>query len=74
MTKEKKIEELAKTMLNCHCGLLEEEAKMIAVWCYKEIEHDVAEDIIRMLRAAGINEFRYPVVAKIKEKYMEGKG
>jgi hypothetical protein len=34
----------------------------------------VAEDIVRMLRAAGINEFRYPIVAKIKEKYMEDKG
>ena len=31
---------------------------------------DVAEDIVRMLRAAGINEFRYPIVAEIKKKYM----
>ena len=30
---------------------------------------EVAEDIIRMLRAAGINEFRYPIVADIKKKY-----
>ena len=30
---------------------------------------DVAEDIIRMLRAAGINEWRYPIVADIKKKY-----
>ena len=32
---------------------------------------DVAKDIIRILRAAGINEHRYPVVAEIKKKYME---
>lgn len=31
---------------------------------------EVAEDIIRMLRAAGINEWRYPIVAEIKKKYM----
>jgi hypothetical protein len=39
---------------------------------------DVAEDIIRILRAAGINEHRYPVIAKIKKKYTgekdDGKG
>lgn len=32
---------------------------------------DVAEDIIRILRAAGINEHRYPIVAEIKKKYTE---
>lgn len=32
---------------------------------------DVAEDIVRMLRAAGINEWRYPIVAEIKKKYLE---
>lgn len=31
---------------------------------------DVAEDIIRILRAAGINEHRYPVIAEIKKKYI----
>ena len=35
---------------------------------------EVAEDIIRMLRAAGINEWRYPIVADIKKKYTEGEG
>lgn len=30
---------------------------------------DVAEDIIRTLRAAGINEWRYPVIAELKKKY-----
>lgn len=33
---------------------------------------EVAEDIIRILRAAGINEHRYPVIAEIKKKYTEG--
>lgn len=32
---------------------------------------EVAEDIVRMLRAAGINEWRYPIVADIKKKYLE---
>lgn len=32
---------------------------------------EVAEDIVRMLRAAGINEWRYPIVADIRKKYME---
>lgn len=31
---------------------------------------DVVEDIIRMLRAGGINEWRYPIVADIKKKYI----
>lgn len=35
---------------------------------------DVAEDIIRMLRAGGINEWRYPIVADIKKKYTEDEG
>lgn len=33
---------------------------------------DVAEDIVRMLRAGGITEWRYPIVADIKKKYLEG--
>lgn len=32
---------------------------------------DVAEDIIRILRAAGINKHRYPVIAEIEKKYLE---
>ena len=35
---------------------------------------EVAEDIIRILRAAGINEHRYPVIAKLKKNYTEGEG
>ncbi len=31
---------------------------------------EVVEDIIRILRAAGINEWRYPVVAELKKKYI----
>jgi hypothetical protein len=75
MNKEKQIEEMAKAIfMNCHCGLFEDEAEMIAKWCYQEIDRkasDVAEEIIRILRAAGINEHRYPVVAKIRKKYTE---
>ena len=35
---------------------------------------EIAEDIIRILQAAGINEHRYPVIAELKKKYTgEGK-
>lgn len=30
---------------------------------------NVAEDIIQTLRAAGMNEYRYPVISEIKKKY-----
>jgi predicted nucleic-acid-binding protein len=35
---------------------------------------EVVEEVIRILRAAGINEHRYPVVAELKKKYTEGEG
>jgi hypothetical protein len=46
---EKQIEEMAKAIhINCHKGLTEDEAKMIAKWCYQEIDRkasDLAEEI-----------------------------
>ena len=44
MTKEKQIEEMAKAIfLNCHAGLFEDEAKMIAKFCYQEIDRKASE-------------------------------
>jgi hypothetical protein len=46
---ENQIEEMAKAIhINCHKGLTEDEAKMIAKWCYQEIDRkasDLAEEI-----------------------------
>jgi hypothetical protein len=81
MEKEKQIEEMAnayyEAMLKARetLGSMNEGAPK---WYAKELyakgyrkASDVAEDIIRILRAAGINEHRYPVIAKIKKKYTE---
>ena len=44
MNKEKQIEEMAEAIfLNCHCGLFEDEAKMIAEFCYQEIDRKASE-------------------------------
>lgn len=46
---ENQIDEMAKAIqINCHKGLTEDEAKMIAKWCYQEIDRksaDVAREI-----------------------------
>ena len=42
--KQTEINELAKSIfMNCHCGLFEDEAEMIAKWCYQEIERKIAD-------------------------------
>ena len=81
MNREKQIEEIAND-LNFHCCSLAEQYcgemscnACLTNWLYTagyRKSTEVAEDIIRMLRAAGINEWRYPIVADIKKKYMEG--
>ena len=81
MTKDKQITEIAND-LNMHCCSLAEQFcgemscnACITNWLYYagyRKASEVAEDIIRMLRAAGINEWRYPIVADIKKKYLEG--
>lgn len=47
------IEEMAKAIhINCHKGLTEDEAKMIAKWCYQEIDRkasSVAEEIFEIV-------------------------
>jgi DNA-directed RNA polymerase subunit F len=80
MSKEKQIDEMAKTV--CHLDRTCDEcmtsfeckAMMYAKRFYNagyRKASEVAEDIIRILRAAGINEHRYPVIAEIKKKYTE---
>ena len=78
MTKEKQIEEMAKSIfMNCHCGLFEDEAEMIAKWCYQEIErkaNDVAreifEEIEREIKNHGIC-YAQRKIAELKKKYTE---
>lgn len=60
---------LGSTNQNADCMDYLAAEKLIAKGYRKASE--VAEDIIRMLRAAGINEWRYPIVADIKKKYTE---
>ena len=58
--------------LNCHKGLTSTEAEMISKWCYQEIDKkvsEVAREIIDILKSAGIDEWRYPVIAELKKKY-----
>ena len=44
MNKDKQIDEMAKAIfLNCHCGLFEDEAKMIAKFCYQEIDRKASD-------------------------------
>lgn len=77
MTKEKQIEEMAeilweysRTRDDDAIALGESLAEYLIDKGYCKAS-EVAEDIIRMLRAAGINEFRYPIVAEIKKKYIQ---
>ena len=55
MKRDKQIEELAEAIfLNCHAGLFEDEAKMIAKFCYQEIDRkasDVAKEIFEEIEA-----------------------
>ena len=79
MSRDKQISEMTKDLcdIQCNgmrCNVCETgcEHRMLAEALYNagyRKASDVAEDIIRMLRAAGINEFRYPIVADIKKKY-----
>lgn len=69
-----KIEELARAIfIHCSCGLFEDEAKEIAEFVIDRAGYrkasDIAGDIIKTLRAAGITESRYPVIAELKRKY-----
>lgn len=85
--KEKQIEEMAKAIfMNCHCGLFEDEAKMIAKWCYQEINRktsEVAREIFAEIeRALNLSKcygdsgiyFEKDIeidIAELKKKYTE---
>ena len=57
--------------LNAKCPYVERLSDYLTAKGYRKAS-EVAEDIIRMLRTAGIDKYRYPVVAEIEEKYKEG--
>ncbi|MBQ3015278.1 MAG: hypothetical protein IJD79_00700 [Clostridia bacterium] len=76
MNKNNQIQEMAKVLYESDnkrnvviCGV-ETVAEDIYNAGYRKAS-EVAEDIIRILRAAGINEHRYPVIAELKKKYTE---
>lgn len=77
MDKEKQIGEMAKTLgiafQLAGTTRFGEVAEVLVNAGYRKTS-EVAEEIIRILRAAGITEFRYPIVAEIKKKYMEEEG
>jgi hypothetical protein len=85
---DKQIEKMAKIIADCEVLLRgdiiwkDEDVSDDLALCIARVLNEegyrkaseVAEDIIRILRAAGINEHRYPVIAAIKKKYTEGEG
>lgn len=71
MTKEKQIEEMAFELENHTCMSqfqAEIASKMLYALNYRKAS-EVAEEIIAILKSVGIDEWRYPVIAEIKEKY-----
>lgn len=78
---EKQIEEMAnayyEAMLKAR-GTLGSMNEGAPKWYAKELHNagyrkasEVAEEIIGMLKSAGIDEWRHPVIAEIKKKYAE---
>jgi hypothetical protein len=83
MNREKQIEEMAKDL--CHAPTCE--IRKNGGTCYKYCKAyiyafravnegyrkvpEVAREIIDILKSAGIDEWRYPVIAELKKKYTE---
>lgn len=66
--KRTEIDELAKAIfMNCHCGLFEDEAEMIAKWCYQEIERKTANVDGFPCVAYNKKHERYQVIHKGKD-------
>lgn len=76
MSRDKQIEEMAKDIFeHCNAGLFEDEAYEIARFViegqgYRKAS-DVAREIIEILKSAGIDRNRYPIIAEIEKKYTE---
>ena len=88
MTKDKQIEEMAKCCPYyhndeccadvtdiCDCNLM---CHFFGAFANLEMAgyrkaDEVAREIIGILKSAGIDEWRYPVIAELKKKYTEGK-
>lgn len=82
---DKQIEKMAKIIADCKVLLRgdiiwkDEDVSDDLALCIARVLNEegyrkaseVAEDIVRMLRAGGITEWRYPIVADIKKKYLE---
>lgn len=60
--KQTEIDELAKAIfLNCNCGFFEDEAEMIAKFCYQEIDKkasEVALELIGKIKEATENHIK----------------
>lgn len=82
MSRDKQIEEMAniiafKAFEQAHLENGDDNlADIVAIELYDNgyrKAEDVAREIIDILKSAGIDEWRYPVIAEIKEKFTEGK-
>jgi hypothetical protein len=81
MSRDKQILEMAEAIEQARIKATDTTNSMnygFGGWYAKELYNagyrkasEVVEDIIRILRAAGMNEYRYPVIAEIKKKYTE---
>ena len=76
MSRDKQIEEMAKAIhINCHKGLTEDEAKMIAKWCYQEVDRkvsDAASDIIDDLETFASNHIKAIGLLKPQNQFCSG--
>ena len=82
MSRDKQIEEMAKAIhINCHKGLTEDESKMIAKWCYQEIDRvslknarEIFEEIEKVFGVdlwLGSTPWKYADYERLKKKYTE---
>ena len=85
LNREKQIEEMTKEICDIECkGMKCDycdhygcEYRMTAEALYNvgyRKASDVAREIVDILKAAGIDKWRYPVIAEIEKKYTEGEG
>jgi predicted amino acid racemase len=71
MSRDKQIEEMVMLMTEGARPSVED-AEALYNAGYRKAS-DVAREIIRILRDAGIDKYRYPVIAEIEKIYTEGK-
>jgi hypothetical protein len=78
MNRDKQIDEMRNDVEHIHRCFLEDDYdhfdEYIAVRLFEKgyrKASDVASEIIDILKSVGIDEWRYPVIAEIKNKYTE---